>query len=98
MIAWIVLLILLIAEGAGLAWWLRKEYYTLFFNGNAPMIYSAVLAADFIATWLVSFLVQPGGMLGAGLLALAGVLLVIVVVALTFFFRWVVKTDMNDIK
>lgn len=98
MIAWVVLLLLLVAEIAGLTWWLRKEYYRVFFNGNAALIYSAVLAADFIITWLVSFLVKPGGTLGTAVLALVGVLLVIVVALSGAFLRWVVRTDMNDPK
>lgn len=98
MIAWVVLFLLIAVEVAGLTWWLRKEFYRVFFNGNAPIIYSGVLALDFIATWLVSFFVQPGGTLGTALLALLGVLLVLVVVLFTVFLRWVVRTDINDLK
>lgn len=98
MIAWLVLLLLLVAEVAGLVWWLRKEFYPVLFNGNAALIYSGVLAVDFIVTWLVSFLVQPGGTLSTAILALIGVLLVIVVALFSAFLRWVVRTDINDIK
>lgn len=98
MIAWLVLLVLLAGEIAGLVWWLRHEFYPFFFNGFAALIYSAVLALDFVLTWLVSFLVQPGGTTGTQLLAIAGVALFVIVAFFTFFFRWVVNSDMTDIK
>ena len=98
MIGWIVLLLLLVAEVAGLVWWLRKEYYPIIFNGNAPMIYSAVLTVDFIIAWLVSMSDTPGGAFGLALLSVLGIFLLIVVVLLTLFFRWIVKGDLTDIK
>jgi hypothetical protein len=98
MIGWIVLLLLLVAEVAGLVWWLRKEYYPVIFNGNAPMIYSAVLTADFIIAWLVSMSDTPGGTFGLALLSVLGIFLLVVVVLLTLFFRWIVKGDLTDIK
>lgn len=98
MIGWIVLLLLLVAEVAGLVWWLRKEYYPVIFNGNAPMIYSAVLTADFIIAWLVSMSDTPGGTFGLALLSVIGIFLLIVVVLLTLFFRWIVRGDLTDIK
>src|SRR5438128_2208606 len=97
MLAWLILLLLVITEGVGFAWWLRKEYYPVIFNGWAVLIYSSVLAADFIVTWLASFLFVPGGSTAAGLLALLGALVVVVVLAMTIFFRWVVRHDMTDI-
>ena|SRR5438132_1111358 len=97
MLAWLVLLILLIAEVGGLAWWLRTQFYPVFFNGWATLIYSGVLEADFILTWLVSMLEKPGGTFGTALLAALGVALVIIVFLGTVFFRWVVSHDMTDI-
>ncbi len=98
MIAWLFLLLLLAAEVAGLTRWLRREYYPFFFSGRAPLIYAAALALDFILTWLVSFLITPGGTFGTAVLALLGVTLVVVVAVLTVFFRWVVRHDMNSTK
>lgn len=98
MIAWIVLLLILVVEVAGLTWWLRREYLPVMFNGKAPIIYSAVLAADFLVTWLVSMLVTPGGTFGTALLALLGVIQLVVVSVLMVFFQWVVKSDLNEIK
>src|SRR4051812_38256099 len=97
MLAWLVLLLLVIGEAAGIGWWLRKEFYPVIFNGWAVLIYSAILAADFIVAWLVSMLYAPGGTGGIALLAVIGVALVVVVALMTFFFRWVVRHDMNDI-
>ena len=54
--AWLVLLLLIIAEVVGIRWWLRKEFYPAFFNGWAVLIYCSTLAADFIVAWLISML------------------------------------------
>jgi len=97
MLAWLVLLLLVICEAVGIGWWLRKEFYPVIFNGWAVLIYSSILAADFIVAWLVSTLYAPGGTAGIALLALIGVALVVVVALMTLFFRWVVRHDMNDI-
>ncbi|MEA2574658.1 MAG: hypothetical protein QOH93_1956 [Chloroflexia bacterium] len=98
MIAWLVLLVLLAAEIAGLIWWLRREFLPFIFNGKAPIIYSAVLTTDFIIAWLVSTSETTAGTPGLALLAVLGTILLVVVAALTLFFQWVVKSDLNDIK
>ncbi len=95
---WIVLLVLIVAEVAGIVWWLRKEYYPVMFNGNAPIIYSAILAVDLVIAWLVSMTETPGGTFGMSLLALLGVILVVVVFLFTLFIRWIIKGDLTDIK
>jgi hypothetical protein len=95
--AWLVLLLLIIAEVVGIRWWLRKEFYPAFFNGWAVLIYCSILAADFIVAWLVSMLYVPGGTEGTAWLAVLGLALVVVVALMTFFFRWVVRHDMTDI-
>ncbi len=97
MLAWLVLLILLIAEIGGLNWWLRTQFYPVFFNGWATLIYSGVLAADAIVAWLVSTFSTPGGTSGTALLAILGLALVVIVFLGTLFFRWVVAQDMTDI-
>ncbi len=94
---WLVLLLLIAAEAVGFGWWLRKEYYRVMFNGWAALIYSGILAADFIVAWLVSMFDTPGGSLGASALAVLGLILVVVVSLLTLFFRWVVSHDIHDI-
>lgn len=96
--AWIVLFLILVVEVAGLTWWLRREYLPVMFNGKAPIIYSAVLAVDFLITWLVSTLVTPGGTFGTALLALLGIIQLVIVSLLMLFFKWVVKSDLNEIK
>ncbi len=98
MIAWLVLVVLLAVESAGLVWWLRREFLPFIFNGNAPLIYSAVLAADCVITWLVSMLDTPGGTPGTALVAVLGIAQLVIVVLLTLFFRWIVKSDLTDIK
>jgi hypothetical protein len=98
MIAWIVLILLLGIEIAGLTWWLRKEFLPFMFNGKAPIIYSAVLTLDFIVAWLVSMSETPGGNPSMALLAIVGVIVVVVVALLTLFFQWAIRSDLNDIK
>ena len=95
---WLLYLLLVAVEAGALAWWLRKEFYPLFFSGWAALIYSAVLAADGILVWLVSMISRPGGTLGTQFLAVLGIILVVVTYLMTVFFRWVVKHDMNDLK
>ena len=98
MIAWIVLIVLLAAEIAGLVWWLRKEFLPFMFNGKAPLIYSAVLAADFIIGWLVSLSETPGGNPTMAMLVVISLILLVIVVVLTLFFEWIVRSDLTDIK
>jgi hypothetical protein len=97
MLAWIVVLFLIAVEGVVLAWWLRKEYYRFIFNSWAPLIYSGVLAADFIVGWLVSTIEEPGGTIGMQFLAVLGIMLFVILLLGTFFVRWVVAHDMTDI-
>lgn len=97
MLAWIVLIVLFAVEIGGLAWWLRKEFLPFIFNGKAPLIYSAMLAANFVIAWLVSMSDTPGGSSGMALLATLGVIQFVIVVVLTLFFQWVVKSDLTDV-
>lgn len=94
--AWIFLLAVLGLEVGGLAWWLRKEFRPVMFNGWAPLIYSLVLAVDFVATWLMSMIWTPRGSSGTFILVVIGVLLVVVTILFTFFFRWIVTMDINE--
>ena len=95
--SWLVLLILIVAEVAGIRWWLRRGFYPVIFSGWAVLIYCSILVADVIVAWLVSMLYAPGGSQGLVWLAVIGVLLVVVVGLMTLFFRWVVRHDMTDV-
>ena len=95
--AWLVLLILIVAEAVGIRWWLRRGFYPVIFSGWAVLIYCSILAVDFIVAWLVSMLYVPGGTQGLAWLAVIGVMLVVVVFLMTLFFRWVVRHDMTDV-
>ena len=96
MFAWLILILLIAAEVAGIVWWLRKEYIPFFFNGWAPLIYSAVLCLDFIAAWLISTLDTPDGTPGLTLLMVLGLFLVVIVALMTLFMRWIVRQDMLE--
>ncbi|HYO49344.1 MAG TPA: hypothetical protein VEW94_05785 [Chloroflexia bacterium] len=96
MFAWLVLILLIAAEVAGVVWWLRKEYIPIFFNSWAALIYSAVLALDFVAAWLISTLDTPGGTPGLTLLMVLSLFLVVVVALMTLFMRWIVRQDMLE--
>jgi len=97
MLAWLLLLVLIAGEVGGITWYLRKEYYPVFFNGWAVLIYSALLAVDLLIAWAVSTLLQPGGSVVLSWFAVLGVALLVVVFAMTLFFRWLVRTDWTDI-
>lgn len=97
MLAWIVLLLLLAAEVGGFTWWIRKEYNPVFFNGWAALIYSALLAADFLIAWGISTFITPGGSVAFAWLSVLGVALVLVVLVMTFVFRWILSNDITDI-
>src|SRR5262249_37897525 len=97
MLGWLVVLFLIAVEAVLLDWWLRRNYYRFFFNGWAALIYSGVLAANFIVGWLVSMTYQPGGTVGMQFLVILGLLLVLIVFLGTMFVRWVVAHDMTDI-
>lgn len=95
MIPWIVLVVLIIAEAAGFAWWIRREYYRVLFNQWAILIYSSILAADCVVAWLVSMLFTPDGSPGNATLAGCAVLLLVLVALFTLFFRWVIRQDLG---
>src|SRR5690242_5666380 len=97
MIAWIVLLLLVAGEAGGFTWWIRKEYNPVFFNGWAALLYSALLAVDFVAAWGVSHLFMPGGSVALAWLSVLGVVLVVIVLVMTFVFRWILSNDITDI-
>ena len=96
MVAWIVLLLLVAGEAGGFIWWLRKEFYPVFFSGWAASIYSAILFADFLVAWLVSYLVVQGGSTPLIVLTVLSGAVVLIVLVMTFFFKWVVSGDMTD--
>lgn len=98
MLSWLFLLVLLIVQGVLLRWWLHKEFYPFFFNDKASLIYSVGLAVDFILTWLVSFLVKPGGTLGTAVLALAGIFLIVIVFLGRLFLGWAIRSNLDDVK
>src|SRR5690242_9592387 len=97
MLAWIVLLLLLAGEVGGFTWWIRKEYNPVFFNGWAALLYSGLLAVDFIVAWGISNLVTPGGSVALAWFSVFGVALVLVVLVMTFLFRWILSNDITDI-
>src|SRR5262245_23862953 len=97
MLEWIVLFVLIVVEVAAFWWWLRKEYYPVFFNGWAALIYTSILALDFIIAWLVSMIQTPGGSTATAWLVAFGIFLVVIVFLGTLFFRWVVRTEITDI-
>lgn len=97
MLAWIALLLLLAGEVGGFTWWIRKEYSPVFFNGWAALIYSALLAVDFVIAWFVSTLLTQGGSVGLSWLAVFGVVVVVIVFVMTLIFRWILKNDITDI-
>ena len=98
MIAWLFLLVLIVAEVAVLWWWLHKEYYPVIFNTWAPLFYSAVLLADFVLAWLVAQLVAPADASGFELLLFLGAFLFVVTLLFTIFFQWVIKQDLGEPK
>lgn len=97
MLAWLVLLGLVVGEVVAVRWWLHKEFYPVFFNGWAMLIYCAVLEVDFVAAWLASMLEKAGGTFGTTLLVILGLGLIVIVFLGNLFFRWVVAHDMTDI-
>lgn len=96
MIAWLALIALVAAEVVALRWWLNKEYYPVFFNPWAALIYCAVLVADFAVMWLVAAIFAPGETAWPQLLVLLGVGAFIVTLLYIFFFRWIVRQDLSD--
>lgn len=97
MLAWIVLLGLLGAEVVALRWWLTTNYFGLFFNEWAAVLYAAVLETDIAVGWLVSMLSVPGGTDGMQLLLVLGGALLVILVLGSLFLRWVVRLDMTDL-
>ncbi len=95
MLAWIFVLVVIVAEVLALRWWLSKEYYPFFFNAWAALLYTAVLAVDLVLGWALA---QYGFGDSAGLdvMAFLGLGLLVVTILLTFFFRWVVRQDLTD--
>ncbi|MBF6613672.1 MAG: hypothetical protein IVW55_11150 [Chloroflexi bacterium] len=96
MFVWLFLLLLIGAEVAAISRWLRREFYPIFFNDWAAFLYSALMAVDFSAAWLISIFFTPGGTFGTALLAILAVILMILVLLGTLFLRWVVHLDMTD--
>jgi hypothetical protein len=97
MLAWIVLLLLLAGEVGGFTWWIRKEYNPVFFNGWAALIYSALLAADFVIAWFISTLLTSGGSGALSWISVFGVVLVAIVFVMTLVFRWILSNDITDL-
>jgi hypothetical protein len=97
MLAWIILLLLVVAEAIAIKWWATAQIRPIFFNDGAAFLYSLVLLVDIIAAWLVSMLYIDGGSPTLQLLVVLGSILCIVVGLGTLFIRWVVRLDMTDI-
>jgi hypothetical protein len=97
MLAWVALIALVVLEAIAIRYWTMSQLYPFFFNDWAPLLYSVLLAVDIVIAWLVSMLYAPGGTPGMQLMVVLGVGLVIVVLLVTLFLRWVVRFDMTDI-
>src|SRR6476620_6195015 len=97
MLAWLFLLLLIVAEIFAVRWWLNREYYPVFFSGWAALYYSIIFCVDCLLAWGVSALSTPGGSIGMQLMALIGGAAVVVTFLMTKFFKWVVAHDMTDI-
>jgi hypothetical protein len=97
MLAWIVLLGLIVVEVVAIRWWLSANYYQLFFNEWAAVLYSALLAFDIAVAWLISMSYELEGTGGLQLLLVVGSCLWILVVLGTLFLRWVVRLEITDI-
>jgi hypothetical protein len=97
MLAWIALLLLVVAEAIAIKWWSSAQLRPVFFNDWAAFLYSLILLVDIIAAWLISMLYVDGGSPTLQLMVVLGIMLSIVVGLGTFFIRWVVRLDMTDI-
>jgi hypothetical protein len=98
MIPFILLVLLLGAQIAGLRWWLTKEYYPLFFNNWAALLYAAVLMVDFFLVWLAAAIFAGSGTGWPQLLAFIGVFLFIVTLLYSLFLQWIIRQDLSDPK
>jgi len=96
MLAWLALLAIVVGEIVALRWWLNREYYPVLFNGWAILIYTTAFAADAIIVWLITLLFEPKGNSGLQIIAVLSVIAVLLVVAFTFFFRWIIRQDLVD--
>ncbi|MDQ6692928.1 MAG: hypothetical protein M3014_00675 [Chloroflexota bacterium] len=66
------------------------------FNKWASLIYSGLITADMLLTWLVSLLTVHGGSMLALWFAVFSVGVPVVVVIYRFFFGWILKDDIKD--
>ena len=97
MFAWLLILVLSVAEFLGIRWWLNRQIYSFFFNDWAPFLYTALLTINVAIGWLVSNVYEPGGTGGLQLMLVIMGAFTIVVLLGTLFLRWVVRLDMTDI-
>ena len=98
MLAWLLLVILIVAQVLAFRWWLTKEYYPVMFNTWAPVIYSGLLLLDFVLAWLVARLVVPTEAGGLELFIAIGVFVLVVTVLYTIFLQWIIRQDMGEPK
>ncbi len=96
MYACLVLLALIVIEVIAIRWWLQREWLPPLFNGWAVLIYSVLLALDFVLVWLVTIPFSPGGASEFMWLPVLGVAFVLLVFLFTLLFRWVVKQDIIE--
>ena len=97
MIAWILIVVLTVAEFAAIRWWLNRQIYPFFFNDWATFLYASLITINVAIGWFVSSLYEPGGTPGLQLMLVITGALTIVVLLGTLFLRWVVRLDMTDI-
>jgi hypothetical protein len=97
MYAWLLILVLTVAEFVAIRWWLNRQVYPFFFNDWAPFLYTALVTINVAIGWLVSTVYEPGGTGGLQLMLVIMGALTIVVLLGTLFLRWVVRLDMTDI-
>lgn len=96
MLVWLLFLALIVAEIAALWVWLHREYYPVIFNTWAIAIYTFTFTADAVLVWFLSRVIDPTATSGVELIMVLSIIALVVVVAFTFFFRWVVRQDLPE--
>ncbi|HKP55010.1 MAG TPA: hypothetical protein VJ183_20445 [Chloroflexia bacterium] len=97
MLAWLALLIIVVAEIFVLRWWLNREYYPVLFNGWAVLLYTTAFAVDAVIVWLLTLVLEPGGNLGLQIIAILSIIAVALVAFFTIFLRWILRQDLEDV-
>ncbi len=93
MYACLVLLLLIAFEVIAIRWWLQREWLPPLFNSWAVLIYTTLLALDFVLVWLITIPFSPEGVSEFAWLPALGMAVVSLVFLVTLFFRWVIKQD-----